>query len=174
MGKPLTLSEYSNWLQALCVESLVISRTAVQLAERAEKIVSLREKISLRVHEKRQKAKQLDEQIAQITRDTQSVRECLADAEAKHARLSEENESLKRELVEQEASAQQCSQNLPDLEERRKLLEQEKSELAALKQSVAEALDCTNVWDVLPILLAPCDTNSKTTTSTNWSKLMKK
>ncbi|XP_058455335.1 uncharacterized protein LOC131432818 [Malaya genurostris] len=171
MDKPLNLSEYSNWLQMICVENVSVDRYALKLTERVEKIVSVRETLSHRVNEKQQKVKRLDEEIAQLSRDTQSVQDCLKDAESKYVKLLEENQSLKKELITQETNLLQFSKKFPDLDEKRKLLESERSNIAKIKGSVAESLDRNNVWDVLPILLADHDNLCKLT-STKWDQLM--
>lgn len=118
LNRPLTLAEFSSWLQLICAESAVISQTSEQLTARAEKIAKVNGKIGFRrvststvlkcffaellahrAHEARQNSKQLEQDIAEQQKASQAVRECLGEMEDRLVKLNEEDRQLKDRLA---------------------------------------------------------------------------
>lgn len=153
MDRPITIAEYSSWLQLICAESAVCSHDALQLTERVEKIAAVKETLAHRLHETKQKLIQLEEETREIEKTAKPVRECLAEAESKLAELTKENEQLKLNLAEHEAPIGKALKNLRISEDRLEVLDKEQSKLMFLRRCLSQCITMDNVWDALPSLL---------------------
>ncbi|XP_055617266.1 uncharacterized protein LOC129762767 [Toxorhynchites rutilus septentrionalis] len=154
MDRPMTLSEYSNWQQMICVESANCARASAQLTRRVEKAATLKETLQNKIQEGNRTINQLDQEIGEMEKTIKPVQDCITEAETKLAALVEENERLKARLAELEAPVEKVSCTEDTSEGLRGMLEKECAKLAFLKRCLVQCLTPDNVWDALPSLLA--------------------
>uniref|UniRef100_A0A023EJ09 Putative myosin class ii heavy chain n=1 Tax=Aedes albopictus TaxID=7160 RepID=A0A023EJ09_AEDAL len=153
LNRPLTLAEFSSWLQLICAESAVISQTSEQLTARAEKISKVNELLAHRAHEARQNSKQLEQDIAEQQKASQAVRECLGEMEDRLAKLNEEDRQLKERLAEMEQPAVAPGEGALLNEDQVVALEKEQRKLIFLKRSICQSIDKSNVAELLPAVM---------------------
>ncbi|XP_065085738.1 centrosome-associated protein CEP250-like [Ochlerotatus camptorhynchus] len=152
-NRPLTLSEYSTWLQLICAESAMVSQASEHLTARAERIARVNETLVHRTHEARLKSKELEQEITELEKSDQSVRECLAEMEARLEKLKEKNLELKNKLAEVQQPTEAATKGLEQSEERLETLEAERRKLMFLKRIISQSINAENVWNVMPAIL---------------------
>lgn len=124
MDRPITLTEYSSWLQMVCAEAAICLRASDQLTARIEKIATFKgmfamfifflindmffaETLAHRLHGTKQRVDQLKQTINELEKTTQPVRECLTATQAKLAKLDEESAQLQQQLAENKTQIEQ-------------------------------------------------------------------
>ncbi|XP_062564147.1 uncharacterized protein LOC134226998 [Armigeres subalbatus] len=152
LNRPLTLAEFSSWLQLICAESAMISRSSEQLTTRARKIHKTNESLAHRIHEAKQASKQLEQEIVEQQKAEQAVRDCLAEMEGRLSKLNEENALLNERVAElQQPSATGEGPLLT--EEQVAALKKEQRKLAYLKRIINHDINKDNVADLLPAVM---------------------
>ncbi|KAL9693410.1 hypothetical protein quinque_012695 [Culex quinquefasciatus] len=155
MDRPITLSEYSSWLQMVCAEAAICLRASDQLTARIEKIATFKETLAHRLHGTKQRVDQLKQTINELEKTTQPVRECLTATQAKLAKLDEESALLQQQLAENKTQIEQVEAKAegPD-KELVQHLKAEEAKLTSIKRSLAESVTTDNVWDTLPLVMS--------------------
>ncbi|EAT37268.1 AAEL010722-PA [Aedes aegypti] len=152
LNRPLTLAEFSSWLQLICAESAMISQTSEQLTKRAKRISKVNEILAHRSHEARQNTKLLEQEITEQEKARQAVRECLADMEGRLSKLNEEDGKLKEKLAELKQPVATGEGPLLT-EEQVESLEKEQRKLVFLKRTIYQGINKNNVAELLPAVM---------------------
>ncbi|XP_055587372.1 uncharacterized protein LOC129739855 isoform X1 [Uranotaenia lowii] len=149
MDRPMTISEYSNWLLLIAAEDAACTQASQQIVEQVEKLVAFRDNVRQTIHQMKQNQAEIIEGIAETQRDVDCIREHLAEAEKELIRRSEENERLKLELAQEEEAAKRTAKAvLENDSEREQQLVQSKQSLSILRRLLSNSLTVDNVWNI--------------------------